>query len=89
MSTINTENLILYSCKKLYNGSRYKVYQTGINYDTWLANTDNSPNNSGNLTVYFKSITEPITIDSPLMNTDTYTYGCITNGTDGTHYKKY
>lgn len=91
MSTTNTENLILYSCKKLYNGSRYKVYQsgTGFNYDTWLANTDNSPNNSGNLTVYFKSITEPITIDAPLMNTDTYTYGCITNGTDGTHYKKY
>lgn len=89
MSTINTENLILYSCKKLYNGSRYKVYQTGINYDTWLANTNNSPNNSGNLTVYFKSITEPITIDTPLMNTDTYTYGCITNGVDETHYKKY
>ena len=91
MSTTNTENLILYSCNKLYNGSRYKVYQSGtnFNYDTWLANTQNSPNNSGNLTVYFKSISEPITIDKPLMNADTYTYGCITNGTDGTHYKKY
>lgn len=77
MSTTNTETLVLYKNAKLYNGSRYKVFQggTGFNYDTWLSN-----NSAGSLTktVYYKSITEPILILEDLPTMDAYTYGSLT-----------
>lgn len=78
MSTINTETLKLYKNDKLYNGSRYQVYLTGRNMDTYLGTPDYQK------TVTYKSIDEPIPINEPIKNCDEYTYGSITN--DGKTY---
>lgn len=77
MSTTNTETLVLYKNAKLYNGSRYKVFQGRPNfyYDDWL-----DDNSNGKLTkiVYYKSITEPILLLEDLPVMDAYTYGSLT-----------
>ena len=75
MSTTNTETLTLYKHPQLYNGSRYKKYQTGIDYNNWL-----NSSSSGKLvkTVYYKSLNEPILLLEDIPILDEYTYGSIT-----------
>ena len=80
MSTANTEELRLYKNTYLYNGSRYQyllhgdtqtqAYQT---FEQWLGTAPyNKP-------VYYKSISEPITIREYIDDCDKYTYGSITH----------
>lgn len=78
MSTSNSETLKLYKNDKLYNGSRYMVYLRNRTMESFLGTPDYSK------TVYYKSISEPITIDESIRYCDEYTYGSITN--DGKTY---
>lgn len=82
MSSMNTELLTLYKHPKLYNGSRYKFYQTGRKYDDWLFETSDD---SKRIQVNYKSIGEPILLNTPIKRADEYTYGSITNE-DKTYY---
>lgn len=75
MSTTNTETLTLYSHPKLYNGCRYKVIQSGIDYDDYLNETSESRLVK---TVYYKSLSEPIDIKEDIPVLDSYTYGMLT-----------
>lgn len=80
MSTTNTEELILFSTKKIYNGSRYKYYQTNRSYDAFLENdAEYRYPERNSKTVYYKSITEPISISESINNADAYNYGILTN----------
>lgn len=79
MSTSNSETLKLYKNDKLYNGSRYMVYLRNRTMESFLGTPDY------NKTVYYKSISEPITIDESIKYCDEYTYGSITND-DKTYY---
>lgn len=81
MSTINTENLTLYANPKLYNGSRYVFYQTNRDYDGWLESFSESVVRK---TVYFKSLTEDMELNSSVKDILKYTYGKLTN--DGKDY---
>ena len=76
MSTINTENLTLYANPYLYNGSRYVFYQTGRDYETWLRENSERVVTK---TVYFKSLTEEMELNSPPGDIMRYPYGKITN----------
>jgi hypothetical protein len=76
MSTINTENLTLYANPYLYNGSRYVFYQTGRDYEAWLRETSSQVTTK---TVYFKSLTEEMELNSPPGDILKYPYGKITN----------
>lgn len=80
MSTQNTETLNLYKNTKLYNGSRYQFYLTNREqaFLTFLGTPGYTK------TVYYKSISEPITINESIKDCDEYTYGSITN--DGKTY---
>lgn len=77
MSTTNTETLKLYKNTKLYNGSRYKIYQGTLNNIRDIETVLGSPDYKEQ--VNYKSITEPITIRKYIDNCDQYTYGSITN----------
>lgn len=81
MSTTNTENLTLYANAKLYNGSRYVFYQTNRDYEQWLRQNSSSVISK---TVYFKSLTEDMELNSSVKNILQYTYGKLTN--DGKDY---
>lgn len=77
MSTANTEELKLYKNTYLYNGSRYQYLLHGNNayqtFEQWLGTAPyNKP-------VYYKSISEPITIREYIDDCDEYTYGSITH----------
>ena len=76
MSTTNTENLTLYAHPKLYNGSRYVYYQTDRDYDAYLLESSESVITK---TVYFKSLTEDMELNSPVKDILKYTYGKLTN----------
>lgn len=81
MSTTNTENLTLYANAKLYNGSRYVFYQTNRDYEQWLRQNSSSVISK---TVYFKSLTEDMELNSSVKDILKYTYGKLTN--DGKDY---
>ena len=87
MSTTNTEYLTLYANRYLYNGSRYVFYQgnnraDGLSYEQWLAQT--SDEISEQMTVYYKSLTEDLELNSPVGDMVKFTYGKLTN--DGYTY---
>lgn len=77
MSTTNTETLKLYKNTKLYNGSRYKIYQGNQGNPRDIESVLGTPDY--NKQVNYKSITEPITIGEYIDDCDQYTYGSITN----------
>ena len=85
VSTQNKEVLNLYRHPKLYNGSRFQFYQDAnrtdySTFDEYLLDTEDLPTGVEHYQkdVYYKSISEPITINDSIPNCDEYTYGSIT-----------
>lgn len=87
MSGVNTETLVLYANPYLYNGSRFVFYQganrdDNLTFEDWLEDT--SEGISEEMTVYYKSLTEPLELNSPVGDMVKYTYGKLSN--DGYEY---
>ena len=76
MSTVNTETLTLYAHPKLYNGSRYVFNHDGREYVQWLDDTSESKKT---VTVYYKSLSEPLELKMRLADAINYTYATLTN----------
>lgn len=71
---VDKELLTLYKHPKLYNGSRYKFYQTNRSYGVYLDHYKGYQKE-----VTYKSISEPIRLNESIKDFDEYTYGSITN----------
>lgn len=77
--TVNKSELILYKNPKLYNGSRYKYYQTNRDYNNWLRMSSYKTIKKD---IVYKSLEEDILLNEFIDDLDEYTYGSIKlNGT--------